>query len=221
MPSLKRILNATARDEHGEKRGAITNVTLNLASGKCAIRIGGYDYSAEKATYEKRTLRLVCPQIATDKYQTLFGKTAYDAQGNYVGIIADVAFGTNLALNRITCDNGATFTRRRLQGAEDVVIIKLPKPKAAKAARKQQKQEKQRQATQQPSPAKSAAVTTTAFPARRRYGDFSFLIGKTADKNITNFYNEVMIRRGSKITAETLKQAKTSGKLIELCLHAR
>lgn len=54
---------------------------------------------------------------------------------------------------------------------------------------------------------------------RRRYGDFSFLIGKSVDKTIVNFQGEVMIRQHETITRDILRQAKISGKLLELYLH--
>lgn len=54
---------------------------------------------------------------------------------------------------------------------------------------------------------------------RRRYGDFSFLIGKSVDKTVVNFQGEVMIRQHETITRDILRQAKISGKLLELYLH--
>lgn len=54
---------------------------------------------------------------------------------------------------------------------------------------------------------------------RRKYGDFSFLIGKSVDKTVVNFQGEVMIRQHETITRDILRQAKISGKLLELYLH--
>ena len=71
--------------------------------------------------------------------------------------------------------------------------------------------------------AKPATVTatTTSHTIRRKYGDFNFLIGKSVDKTITNFQGEVMIKQHETINAEVLRQAKISGKLLELYLHIK
>lgn len=54
---------------------------------------------------------------------------------------------------------------------------------------------------------------------RRKYGDFSFLVGKSVDKTMFNFQGEVMIKQHETITWEVLRQAKIAGKLLELYLH--
>ncbi len=59
----------------------------------------------------------------------------------------------------------------------------------------------------------------TASKIRRAYGDFNFLIGKTVDKTVVNFQGEVMIRQHETVTKDILRQAKVSGKLLELYLH--
>lgn len=62
-------------------------------------------------------------------------------------------------------------------------------------------------------------VTAREKNMRRKYGDFSFLIGKSVDKTMFNFQGEVMIKQHEIITTEVLRQAKIAGKLLELYLH--
>lgn len=64
---------------------------------------------------------------------------------------------------------------------------------------------------------KQAYETTRQI--RKRYGNFNFLLGKVVDKTIVNFQGEVMIKKNESVTKEVLRQAKISGKLIELYLH--
>ena len=62
-------------------------------------------------------------------------------------------------------------------------------------------------------------VTARDNTMRRKYGDFSFLVGKSVDKTMHNFQGEVMIKQHEVITREVLRQAKIAGKLLELYLH--
>ena len=48
----------------------------------------------------------------------------------------------------------------------------------------------------------------------------SFLVGRRCDKNILNRFNEIIVRQGGAITPETVREAKLSGKLLELSMHA-
>ena len=139
--------------------------------------------------------------------------------------IATVGKINNAAkLTKVVDADGKTYPRGRIYAIGDIILIKKPAVKKVKTTAKI----KPAAATPEPIPndvrpntSAPAEKDCARFPIKRRYGDFSFLIGKTADKNITNFYGEIMLKQGEKITLDALRQAKLSGKLIELCLHAK
>lgn len=224
MPSLTKLVNIRVYDDKNTQLGVLRDVTFDKASGKCSLVLDTGAYSADKWSLRQYMLILYNAKRVNDgNGATVMGKTAYNAQGNRVGTVIDVKFGRTMKLDKVICDNEQVLTRGLLQGVGDVIIVKTPRPQKTKTA--------------PPKPtASTAEVTETEIvitdkqdkrPApkakypKRRYGDFNFLLGKIVDKNITNFYDEVMIRAGDKVTAETLRQAKISGKLVELCLHTK
>ena len=148
-----------------------------------------------------------------------------------MGTVRDAIIGRTANVIKLITDNGRQYTRGRIAAINDIILIKNPKPakKTEKRKRDQTQERKQAQEYEQaqasantkPKTTKAVDAAANSPSVRRRYGDFSFLLGKTADKNITNFFGEVMIRAGETITLDVLRQAKISGKLIELCLHVK
>lgn len=215
---VKQLLNCNICDENDEVLGKAADIMFNAETGKCLPVLNGTVYDVERISASKACVVASNLQTSAVKSVSLINKEVYDALGNKLGVIADATFyQTTMKLRRIVCDNGEQYGKSRIFAVGDIVIIKVAKPKKAKA-------------TKRTEPVKQAPVKAlpikTEEPAeqrrvRRRYGDFSFLLGKKADKTITNFFNEVMIRAGEIVTYEILRQAKMSGKLIELCLHVK
>lgn len=202
----------TARD-----LGEINGVAWSKQAGNCAIITAEGQYAAEKIFSVKDAVSVVDPQPAQG-YETLnLGKIAYDTTGKYLGKLTEVEFGNSLKLCSTYFDDGSVYTRGKIYAVGDVLLIRarmpIAKPDASKAAK-----EKSEQAA---TPTKSKKLTAARWLQNRRYGDFSFLIGKTVDKTITNFQGELMIKQGQKVSNTILRQAKVSGKLIELCLHTK
>ena len=194
--------------------GQICDYIYDKASGRGALVTDTGKYNAEKVLVQD-TVSVVnaTPQ---DAGETLVGKVAYDTTGKYLGKIYDVELGNTLKPSKVTLIDGSEYGRGRIYAVKDVALIRaqLP-PRPKKPATTATKAMSGNPVTQTP---KRVAAR---WMQNRKYGDFSFLIGKVTDKIITNFQGEVMIKQGEKVTQEILRQAKISGKLIELCLHTK
>lgn len=167
--------------------------------------------------------------LTNEEAKRIVGATVYNANGKRLGEVTNISLSKAKKLTAIACSDGTNYTRGQLMGVDEIVIVKLPKPATDKAKPdvKRPKQNVKPSVPPKPTvrpevdalPEPNAAAEKT-YPVRRRYGDFSFLLGKIVDKDITNFYDEIMLRKGATVTHDVLRQAKISGKLIELCLHA-
>lgn len=209
----KNLLDVNSAQDFGQICDFVYDKTMGV--GAFATDTG--KYGAEKIFSVKDAVSVITA-AEFDAGETLVGKVAYDTTGKYLGKIYDVEFGSTLKPNKITLIDGTEYSRGKIYAVKDVALIRAKTPVRHK---------------------KVASTPTTATPdntieqthkkmtlnarwlQNRKYGDFSFLIGKVTDKNITNFQGEVMVKHGEKVTQEILRQAKISGKLIELCLHTK
>lgn len=215
MVKVKQLINSEVCDGQGKPIGKIDDVALDLAAGKCLIAVSGVLYEAENIRNNVSSVT-AGETKQYGAYPTVLNKSAYDALGKYLGRVDDVALSKTLAVSKIVLDSGQAYAKSRISAIGDVVLIKVEKPKKPRA--KKTNAHKSIPAVEQAEQI-DGVNRPISQPTRRRYGDFGFLLGKTSDKNITNFYGEVMIRAGETVTADILRQAKISGKLIELCLH--
>lgn len=221
---LSKLLNCAVYDENGTAKGVVGDVKYDVETNKCMPVIDGVIYDVDGIKASKTQVTIRGAKTPTGEYTALIGKEIYDASGKRLGVIADAAFyDADMRLKEIAQDNGERYVKSRIFGINDVAIIKVAKPKKSNKPVKNEHIDirasddiKQKSAKKEPD---KAVAPAQSVRMRRRYGDFSFLLGKTADKSITNFYGEVMVRAGETVTSEILKQAKLSGKLIELCLH--
>ena len=204
----------TARD-----LGAISGIAFSKEKGICAIVTDEGRWTAEKIFSVKDAVSVVDPTLAESHVELELGKTAYDTTGKYLGSLSEIEFGNTLKISYAHLDDGTIVSRGKLYAVGDVLLIRARTPATKLAANKVVKAQDEQ--TEQAEPTKSKKFTTAHWLQNRRYGDFSFLIGKTVDKNITNFQGELMIKQGGKVSKTILRQAKVSGKLIELCLHTK
>lgn len=218
MTTLKQLLNCALYDENQKKLGQITDVMFDKSVGKCLLVTDDGIYYADKLKCNDKGIVASNIQPTDNAYPSLLNKTVYDLFGVKLGVIADAIIGKKTNVIKLILDNGIPYTRGRIAAINDIMLIK--RQKSAQKKEKRKREQAQICASEQPK-VKTADITANNRSVRRRYGDFSFLLGKTADKNITNFFGEVMIRRGEIVTQEVLRQAKISGKLIELCLHVK
>ena len=191
--------------------GEIRGVVWDRQAG-CAFVTDEGCWSAEKIFSVKDAVSLLNPKKIDNAAELTFDKVAYDTTGKYLGKLTDVEMCSTLKLGTIRLDDGSAFGRGKVYALGDVLLIRARTPVSKTKSK----------AKAQNGPSKGGKTLTTAhWMQNRRYGDFSFLIGKTVDKTITNFQGELMIKVGEKVTNTVLRQAKVSGKLIELCLHTK
>ena len=216
MVNVKQLINFEVCDGQGKPIGKIDDAALDLAAGKCLIAVNGTLYEAENVRNNVSSVT-VGETKQNGAYPTVLNKSAYDTLGKYLGTVEDVTLSKTLAISKIVLDNGQAYAKSRISAVADVVLIKAEKPQ--KPRTKRTNAHKSIPAAEQAKQVNE--INRPPQPIPRRYGDFGFLLGKTSDKNITNFYGEVMIRAGETVTTDILRQAKISGKLIELCLHVK
>lgn len=128
----------------------------------------------------------------------------FDVKGRHLGIVSEILFTKNYRVKSIVCRGESISPARLISHSDDTLVVK------ERAARKKQ-----------PEPAgaeRSSAAKTDGRPTAMITG--SFLVGRRCDKNILNRFNEIIVRQGGAITPETVREAKLSGKLLELSMHA-
>ena len=207
----KNLLDVNSAQDFGQ----ISDYVYDKATGVGAFDTDTGRYSAEKIFSVKDAVSVIAA-AKTDVGEKLVGKVAYDTTGKYLGKIYEVEFGNTLKPTKITLIDGTEYGRGKIYAVKDVALIRartpiIKKPVATSTTAKPTKATKQ----------KLKQKAYSRWMQNRKYGDFSFLIGKVTDKTITNFQGEVMVKYGERVTQDVLRQAKISGKLIELCLHTK
>ena len=178
-------------------------------------------------------------QVNAEQSAEIFaGQEVFDTNGKRLGNVEKVELTGKGELLTLTVA-GKILRKNKVWSVGDVLMIKEKSARQCEAENKRKLAQNARQ-SEKPSASKTtvrakgdSVVAPVALPngqteelsftvgnIRRRYGDFCFLIGRTADKNIVNFQGELMIKCGECITKEILRQAKIFGKLIELYLHS-
>ena len=178
-------------------------------------------------------------QVNAEQSAEIFaGQEVFDTNGKRLGNVEKVELTGKGELLTLTVA-GKILRKNKVWSVGDVLMIKEKSARQCEAENKRKLAQNARQ-SEKPSASKTterakgvSVVAPVALPngqteelsftvgnIRRRYGDFCFLIGRTADKNIVNFQGELMIKCGERITKEILRQAKIFGKLIELYLHS-
>ena len=210
----KNLLDVNSAQDFGQ----ISDYVYDKTTGVGAFATESGTYGAEKIFSVVDAVSVI-DATAFETGEPLVGKVAYDTTGKYLGKIYEVEFGNTLKPNKITLIDGAEYGRGKIYAVKDVALIRAKTPSRPK------KRETTATTTATPDNAVEHVYKKSTANARwlqnRKYGDFSFLIGKLCDKNITNFQGEVMVKYGERVTQEILRQAKISGKLIELCLHTK
>lgn len=207
----KNLLDVNSAQDFGQ----ICDFVYDKATGTGAFATNLGKYGAERLFSVKDAVSVV-GATKFDQGERLVGKVAYDTTGKYLGKIYEVEFGNTLKPSKITLIDGTEYGRGKLYAVKDVALIRTKTPISKKRIAR---------TTTTATPTNTVEQTSRRSNAQwlqnRKYGDFSFLIGKITDKSITNFQGEVMVKQGERVTQEVLRQAKISGKLIELCLHTK
>ena len=211
----------------------------------CLLQCSENTFSADKV---KLKGDVVCDNLqqATALPNLQLGKLVYDTNGKLLGSVQDVELTVTLKVKSVTLDNDTVVLPSKIVANNDIITVRATKPKRAKkeiaidqqvsqptmltdvGTAEQISDEEQVDAVAQVNANTHKVVVTgtpTTPPAtiapKRKSGDFSFLVGKRVDKNICNFWGELMIREGEVVTREVYLKARTFGKLTELCLHTK
>ena len=209
----KNLLDVNSAEDFGQ----ISDYVYDKATGVGAFDTDTGRYGAEKIFSVVDAVSVISA-TKTDAGEKLVGKVAYDTTGKYLGKIYEVEFGNTLKPTKITLIDGTEYGRGKIYAVKDVALIRAKTPITKKPATPATTATKQGNVTK---PKLKQKAVYSRWMQNRKYGDFSFLIGKVTDKTITNFQGEVMVKNGEKVTQDVLRQAKISGKLIELCLHTK
>ena len=206
----KNMFDVNSAQDFGQIRDYIFDKTTGI--GAFATDTGKYNtriFSVQDAVS-------VIDPIDNAYGETLVGKVAYDTTGKYLGKIYDVELGNTLKPSKVTLIDGTEYSRGKIYAVKDIALIRAKTPTSPKKG-----PSTTATATSNETVQTRKKTTNARWMQNRKYGDFSFLIGKITDKTITNFQGEVMVKYGERVTQEILRQAKISGKLIELCLHTK
>ena len=229
MIKLRQLLGKNIVEKQSEKTlGNFVGIAMDKQTGKCLFATEESLYAVDGATVFNDGITVdnarevdKLPYISRDK-------PVYDFDGKLIGQVCNAEIGKTLNLVRIVLNNGEIYSKGKIRAVGDIILIKLPQEKTKKASVKQSANIVKKVESYKPENtptekhnARNNETLPRPYPNKRRYCDFTFLLGKTADKNITNFYGETMLKQGEKVTADILRQAKLSGKLVELCLHTK
>lgn len=209
MYRSSQLLHKEIIDADNQKRlGVLTAVAYDKPNNRCLFVTEGKTYSADKIL--ARDCIFATNPVETDAKPVIYANVrVYDTAARFKGEIVDCELGKTMKLAAIRLSDDTRLTRGRIYALGDILIVKNNKSKPSK-----------RTSVTQATPIDIPSNTET-HKFNKKYGDFSFLLGKVADRSITNFQGETMIKRGETITRDLLRQAKISGKLIELCLHVK
>lgn len=164
----------------------------------------------------------------------------FDTNGRHLGIVSEIILNKNCTVKSIECGHARLSPDRIYSHSDDTLVVKPQAVKQPSAKRKKDKSEtaatdedggiptvldtvlSAMENADAPSEQRTAEVFEDEVlgASRSTAGTGSFLIGRRCDKNILNRFNEIIVRQGGVITADTIRKAKLSGKLLELSIHA-
>lgn len=222
MVNLSQMLDKTVENLDGVSLGILKKIAIDKESKKCVLITDVGEYLADKMAADDVVTVRGEQKVTLLSAPLSIGKAIYDTSAKYLGDLADCQLTQTLKLVSIVLDNGKQYARSKLYAAGDIIIVKPEVPlKPRKTQDKKKPFGKEREQLTASYKTSQANVNLRNRHPQKKYGDFSFLIGKKVDKNITNFQGEIMLKYGEIITTDILRQAKISGKLIELCLHVQ
>ncbi|MCH5151891.1 MAG: hypothetical protein J1F65_04460 [Clostridiales bacterium] len=204
-----------------QELGSITDIIWDKPSGKCALVTDSGAFTADKIVSTDGDTMNVIAATATELGETIVNKVVYENTGKFLGRASDVEFGNTLKLFKIYLEDETEYRRSKIAAVKDALIIRVPAPPRPKKPKTVEQADTTTVREQTDVIVNVKQATSARWRQNRKYGDFSFLIGKVTDKTITNFQGEVMVKLGERVTPDILRQAKISGKLIELCLHTK
>lgn len=224
MIDYKTLLNKTI--EFDGKNRNLSAILWDNAEKKCLLQVTSDDTDTENFVFSVTNGNVTLQKCQNKGVPLFLSQEVFDTNGKRLGNLQNVFFTKNGVLRNLIV-NEKVFTKGKIRCVGDVILIK---EKSLLATRPKTRNKTTQIASDVDADSKNTVAVhnhsnsrDTRFitgKIRRKYGDFEFLAGRRVDKTIVNFQGEVMIKSDETITEETLRQAKISGKLIEIFLHA-
>lgn len=228
MIDYKTLLNKTI--EFDGKNQNLSAILWDNAERKCLLQVTSDDTGTENFDFSVTNGNVTLQKCQNKGVPLFLSQEVFDTNGKRLGNLQNLFFAKNGVLRNLIVNEKA-FAKGKIRCVGDVILIK---EKPFLATRPKTRNKTTQIASEVDANSKKAIAAhdhSSTIPnsrdtrfitgkIRRKYGDFGFLAGRRVDKTIVNFQGEVMIKSDEIITKETLRQAKISGKLIEIFLHA-
>ncbi len=161
------------------------------------------------------------------------GSKVYSITGELLGVIQSVELGTKYEVTKITLENGAEVDLSRLANcSKNTVLVydehttvnvnkfKLPKPKFFKSRKDQNVSTLPVMSEPEPvaQPAVEVYTPNISLP-NKSVTNSSFIIGRRVTKEIFGLNSDIIIKKNTKITQNTINTATKFGKLKELMMY--
>ncbi len=225
MIDFNTVLGETA--EFDGEDVTISAILWDNVQKKCRLQARAETDGTEIFNFTVDNGKLILEKCVDSGVPLVLSQEVFNTHGKRLGNLENVLFTKNGTLRSLVV-GGQTLSKSKISCVGDVILIK---EKSLRVAKAKISNETGTVATEDSSTAaacnnnltvekKTAPHRYETGRIRRKYGDFGFLVGRQVDKTVLNFQGEVMLKLGETITEETLRQAKISGKLIEIFLHA-
>lgn len=210
----------------GEKAGTVKNAifTKNL---KTLRAFEYFDEQEDEHTLPLQSIdsaqdALIVKSLAEKQYKDIlpapFGMTVYSETGEELGKISDFELD-GAAVTALILSGGRKIESARIASIKDALIadltspLPLKPPKGAARPRKKAKDTPVGEAV----PATPAAARGAPSEKNLRAGS-ALLTGKRAPADVLDARGNVIVKKDSVITAETLRRAMANNKIFELTL---
>lgn len=162
------------------------------------------------------------------------GSKVYSITGELKGVIQSVDLGAKYEVTKISLDNGTEVDLTRLANcSKNTVLVydehttvninkfRLPKPKFFKSRKDQNVSTLPVMSEPEPVAQSPIAVYTPTDISLPNKGvtNSSFIIGRRVTKEIFGLNNDIIIKKNTKITQNTINTATKFGKLKELMMY--
>ena len=154
------------------------------------------------------------------------GSKAYSINGEFLGVVQEIAINEKYQTQKILLDNGqvleiediATSGKNTLifYNQANKVNLKQFTPKRPKDLKRKLVQMAEVQPVEQPKLEPEKVETKIASNQ-----DTNFLIGRICTKDIYNFNNELLIKANSLVNKKNIKEINKYGRLRELMLYSK
>ncbi len=215
MKDYNYLLNKTMEFD-GQSRN-VSAILWDNAERKCRLQVTFDNFNTENFDFSFTNGDVTLQKCQNGGVLLFLSQEVFDTNGKRLGNLQNVIFTKSGAVKSLIV-NDKTYAKSKIRCIGDVILLKETPLHTTRS--KRNKFANTATVNNSSDVSKSCNTCCTPNRIRRKYGDFGFLTGRRVDKTIVNFQGEVMIKCNEIVTEETLRQAKISGKLIEIFLHS-